>query len=125
MPPPRSPRIDGRATLTTTASRVTTKKPRTAAPSASAVPAPRSALPSMTAAAAPILPVAGAGVARAAEDGGGATDPAGCGGDVVAQLFSHVLVVVRGGRGRKGFRPGGPAAGLEHSPLLAPADSPA
>jgi DNA-binding MarR family transcriptional regulator len=31
MPPPRSPRIEGRATLTTTASRVITKKPSTAA----------------------------------------------------------------------------------------------
>jgi hypothetical protein len=33
MPPPRSPWIEGKATLTTTASRVMTKKPRTAAAS--------------------------------------------------------------------------------------------
>jgi hypothetical protein len=36
MPPPRPSRIDGRATLTTTASRVTTKKPRIAAARAKA-----------------------------------------------------------------------------------------
>src|SRR3954468_779144 len=40
MPPPRSRRIEGSATLTTTASRVTTKKPSTAAASAAPDRAP-------------------------------------------------------------------------------------
>jgi hypothetical protein len=40
MPPPRSRRIDGKATLTTTASKVITKKPSTAAASVNPAPPP-------------------------------------------------------------------------------------
>src|SRR3954453_20755675 len=80
MPPPRSRRIEGSATLTTTASRGTTKKPSTAAASAAPDRAP------VGAAAPDRAPVGAAAPDRAPV--GAAAPAAGCGAgaEVVSML---------------------------------------